>query len=390
VVLLDGAMGTMIQQHQLTEADFRGDLFIGHPKALKGNNDLLCLTQPDLIRQIHLDYLKAGSDIVSTNTFSANRISQNDYGLGDYVAKINHAAVALARAACHEVMKEDPSRRCFVAGSIGPTNVTLSISPDVSNAAMRSHNFEQLQAVYAEQIEAMIAAGVDILLAETSFDTLNLKACIAAIQAIEAQHGMRYPLILSATITDLSGRTLSGQTIEAFWHSVAYAQPLAVGLNCALGARDMLAAMQDLAKTATCYISCYPNAGLPNPLSETGYDESPAQTAHDLKAIVMQSGINIVGGCCGTTPDHIRAIKAAFADVTPHTPNSAPAATCLAGLEPLLIKASDQAQLYMVGERTNVTGSPLFAKLIQADDFVGALAVARSQVESGAHIIDIN
>lgn len=348
------------------------------------------MTQPDIIRQIHIDYLRAGSDIIETNTFSANTISQNDYGLSSIVDDLNIAAVKLAREACTTVMTEDPSRKCYVAGSIGPTNVTLSISPDVNDPSMRSYTFDQLQAVYYQQALALVNAGADLLLPETTFDTLNLKACIAAIKQIEDERNYKYPVILSVTITDLSGRTLSGQTIEAFWYSVMHAKPLAVGINCALGAKDMVEYIRSLGKVADCYISCYPNAGLPNPLSPTGYDETPELTAQYLFDLTKNSGLNIVGGCCGTTPEHINAIYHKLKDLTPHKPALAKTSTCLSGLEPLIIDNNELKQLYMVGERTNVTGSPAFAKLIRANDFAAGLAVARSQVENGANIVDIN
>ncbi len=389
-MFFDGGMGTMIQGAKLEEADFRGEYFKDHPKPLKGNNELLVLTKPDLIRQIHIDYLLAGSDIIETNTFSANRISQNDYGMSHLVTELNSAAVKLAREACDFVMSEDKSRKCYVAGAIGPTNVTLSISPDVNNPAFRSHTYDQLKEVYYEQARALVAAGADILLPETTFDTLNLKACISAIKQLEQENNIKYPVILSATITDLSGRTLSGQTIEAFWYSVMHAKPLAVGINCALGAKDMGEYVRSLGMVADCFISCYPNAGLPNPLSETGYDETPELTAQYIYDLTLHAGLNIVGGCCGTTPSHIRAIKQKLQGIPPKARTKFNPVTCLSGLEPLIIDNSGTKQLYMVGERTNVTGSPAFAKLIKAGDFVTAVNIARQQVENGANIIDIN
>jgi 5-methyltetrahydrofolate--homocysteine methyltransferase len=394
IMFFDGAMGTVIQNHNLIDTDFHGESFKDHPKSLKGNNEILVLTKPDLIRQIHIDYLEAGSDIIETNTFSANKISQADYGLSDIIPELNQAAVRLAKDACNIVMAKNPGRKCYVAGAIGPTNVTLSISPDVNDPSMRSHSFDQLKDVYYEQIIELVDAGADILLPETTFDTLNLKACITAIKQLEEERNVKYPVILSVTITDLSGRTLSGQTIEAFWYSVAHAKPLAVGINCALGARDMTQYIKALGQVADCYISCYPNAGLPNPLSATGYDETPELTAQYLYDLTINSGLNIVGGCCGTTPEHIKAIYNKLKDIPPKKSAIPQAATYLSGLEPLMINdATNQVgnrQLYMVGERTNVTGSPTFAKLIKADDFIGALAIARGQVENGAHIIDIN
>lgn len=390
IMFLDGGMGTVIQNFKLQDAEYSSQRFTNHPKPLKGNNDLLVLTQPDMIRQIHIDYLEAGSDIVETNTFSANRISQNDYGMSDLVVEMNTEAVRLAKEACNAVMAKYPERKCYVAGSIGPTNVTLSISPDVNNPAIRSHSFDQLKDVYYEQALALINAGADLLLPETTFDTLNLKACIAAIIQIEEEHKIKYPVILSVTITDLSGRTLSGQTIEAFWHSVSHAKPLAVGVNCALGAKDMGEYVRSLGVVADCYISCYPNAGLPNPLSETGYDETPELTSQYLYELTLHAGLNIVGGCCGTTPDHIREIYKKLKDYPPKPLTKFNTATCLSGLEPLILDNTSNKQLYMVGERTNVTGSPAFAKLIKAGDTATAVNIARSQVENGANIIDIN
>lgn len=407
IMFLDGAMGTVIQNYKLTAEDYHGERFKNNSKSLKGNNELLVLTRPDVISEIHLDYLRAGSDIICTNTFSANEISQNDYNLTEIVTELNTVAVKLARNACNQVMREDSSRKCYVAGSIGPTNVTLSISPDVSDPSIRSHTFDQLKNVYYKQIVALIDAGVDVLLPETTFDTLNLKACISAIKKLEEECSTKYPVILSVTITDLSGRTLSGQTIEAFWYSVMHAKPLAVGINCALGARDMAPYLKELSKIADCYISCYPNAGLPNPLSDTGYDETPEITAGYLYDLAVNSGLNLVGGCCGTTPAHIKKVHEKLKAFPPRQISRIANRTRLSGLEPLVIDsgfdgmsngdgvsggASDgiQKQLYMVGERTNVTGSPAFAKLIKENNLTQALSVARQQVENGAHIIDIN
>lgn len=395
IMFFDGAMGTVIQNYHLEERDFRGLRFAEHKTPLKGNNELLVLTRPDIIKQIHLDYLASGSDIIETNTFSANSISQNDYNLTHLVKELNIAAVGLARAAVQETMSKYPERECYVAGAIGPTNVTLSISPNVNDPAFRSRTFDELKNVYYEQAKYLIDAGVDLLLPETTFDTLNLKACISAIKQLEEEYGQKFAVILSVTITDLSGRTLSGQTIEAFWYSVNHAKPLAVGINCALGARDMVPYVSALSKIANCFISCYPNAGLPNPLSATGYDETPDMTADYLYTLATHGGdttLNIVGGCCGTTPAHIQAIYNKLHTLAPRKIPYIRQATYLAGLEPLIIdtNSSTNRQLYMVGERTNITGSPLFAKLIKNNDFSGALAVARQQVESGANIIDIN
>lgn len=390
ILFLDGAMGTMIQRHPLTEEDFRGDRFADHPSDLKGNNDLLTLTRPDIIGEIHRKFLAAGSDIIETNTFNATSISQADYGLEAITKELNVEAARLARRTVDAFMADNPGRQCFVAGAIGPTNRTTSISPDVNRPEYRAVTFDDLVEAYFEQIVGLVEGGADILLAETVFDTLNLKATIYAVEKFFAQHHERLPLMISVTITDASGRTLSGQTTEAFWYSIRHAKPFSVGINCALGAEDMRPYMEILAKTADCLVSCYPNAGLPNPLSETGYDETPEYTAARLKEFAEAGWINIVGGCCGTTPEHIGAIATELSACKPRTAAKAdPHAFCLSGLEPLVLN-KDNAPFALIGERTNVTGSPRFKKLIKEDDFEGALAVARQQVENGANMIDIN
>lgn len=389
IVFLDGAMGTMIQTYRLGEADFRGERFRGHPRDLKGNNDILNLTRPDVIAAIHRRYLEAGADIIETNTFNGTRISQADYGLEDLVYEINRAGAQIARKAADEFMDGNPGRECFVAGAIGPTNKTASISPDVNNPAFRAVSFQELVDAYYEQIKGLVDGGVDILLPETTFDTLNLKAAIFAIERFFDEYPVRLPVMLSVTITDASGRTLSGQTVTAFWYSVMHARPLSVGINCALGAREMRPHIEELSRIAECYISCYPNAGLPNPLSETGYDEAPEDTSSFLEEFARSGFLNIVGGCCGTTPHHIRAIVERLKDIPPRRVPKLPPATRLSGLEPLKIEG-DPAPFVIIGERTNVTGSPRFASLIRAGDFEGALSVARQQVENGANIIDVN
>ncbi|HXG31696.1 MAG TPA: homocysteine S-methyltransferase family protein, partial [Thermodesulfobacteriota bacterium] len=389
IVFLDGAMGTMIQTYRLGEADFRGERFRGHPRDLKGNNDILNLTRPDVIAAIHRRYLEAGADIIETNTFNGTRISQADYGLEDLVYEINRAGAQIARKAADEFMDGNPGRECFVAGAIGPTNKTASISPDVNNPAFRAVGFQELVDAYYEQIKGLVDGGVDILLPETTFDTLNLKAAIFAIERFFDEYPVRLPVMLSVTITDASGRTLSGQTVTAFWYSVMHARPLSVGINCALGAREMRPHIEELSRIAECYISCYPNAGLPNPLSETGYDEAPEDTSSFLEEFARSGFLNIVGGCCGTTPHHIRAIVERLKDIPPRRVPKLPPATRLSGLEPLKIEG-DPAPFVIIGERTNVTGSPRFASLIRAGDFEGALSVARQQVENGANIIDVN
>lgn len=388
ILFLDGAMGTMIQRYKLEEEDFRGEQFKDHHIDLKGNNDLLCLTRPEIIVEIHKNYLEAGADIIETNTFNANRLSQSDYKLEHIVPELNKAAAQVAREAADNFMAENPDRKCFVAGALGPANKTASISPDVNDPAYRGVTFDELVETYYEQVKALVENGVDIILAETTFDTLNLKAAIYGIKNFLDEHPVQIPLMLSVTITDASGRTLSGQTIEAFWNSVRHSQPLSVGINCALGAQDMRPYIEELSKIADCYISCYPNAGLPNPLSETGYDETPDDTSGFLEEFAESGFINIVGGCCGTTPDHIGALVNKSKNITPRVIPTVTQATRLSGLEALNI--GQDSPFIMVGERTNVTGSPRFARLIKEDDFDTALSVAKQQVENGANIIDIN
>ncbi|HZY17365.1 MAG TPA: homocysteine S-methyltransferase family protein [Ramlibacter sp.] len=310
ILILDGAMGTMIQRFRLTEADYRGERFREHPKDLKNNSDLLVLTRPDVIRDIHEGYLAAGADIIETNTFGASTLAQDDYGLAHLAREMNVAAARIARAAADKF--STPGRQRFVAGALGPTPRTASISPDVNDPGARNVDFEQLRAAYREQVEGLVEGGVDLLLVETIFDTLNAKAALFAIDEFFEASGERLPLIISGTVTDASGRILSGQTVTAFWYSVRHARPLAVGLNCALGAALMRPYIQELSKVADdTYISCYPNAGLPNPMSDTGFDETPDVTSRLLREFAAEGLVNIVGGCCGTTPDHIGAIRQA-------------------------------------------------------------------------------
>src|SRR5512140_336954 len=310
IVILDGAMGTMIQRLRLTEADYRGDRFRDHPKDLKNNGELLSLTRPDVILDIHASYLAAGADIIETNTFGATRIAQDDYGLGDLAGEMNFESARLARQAADRASTPDHPR--FVAGALGPTPRTASISPDVNDPGARNVDFEELRAAYYEQVEGLVRGGADLLLVETIFDTLNAKAALFAIDEYFAASGERLPLVISGTVTDASGRILSGQTVTAFWFSVRHARPLAVGLNCALGAALMRPYLQELARAAPdTFISCYPNAGLPNPMSETGFDETPEVTSRLLRDFAAEGLVNIVGGCCGTTPEHIAAIGAA-------------------------------------------------------------------------------
>ncbi|MFO7661444.1 MAG: methionine synthase [Chloroflexota bacterium] len=386
ILVLDGAMGTMIQQYRLTEEDFRAGRFADWPSDLQGNNDLLVLTQPDIIRAVHLAYLEAGADLIETNTFNANRISQADYGLQALAYEMNVAAARLAREVRDEMERRDPSRPRFVAGALGPTNRTASISPDVNDPGYRNVTFEELVDTYAEAARGLVDGGADLLLVETIFDTLNAKAAIFGITRYFDESGIELPLMISGTITDASGRTLSGQTTEAFYYSIMHARPLIVGLNCALGAeafRDHTYALSQVAET---YTHIYPNAGLPNEFGE--YDDTPEYMAGVLRDYAAESLLNVVGGCCGTTPAHIRAFAEAVRGLPPRPiPDVAPYAR-LSGLEPLVI--APETNFVNIGERTNVTGSRRFAKLILNDDYATALDVARQQVESGAQMIDIN
>ncbi len=335
IVVLDGAMGSMVQTYGLQEPDFRGEKFKAHPHDLKGNNDLLCLTRPDIIEEIHHNYFAAGADIVETNTFSATSIGQSDYHLEPIVTELNLAAVACARRAAKKAEAATPGRRCFVAGAIGPLNRTLSMSPDVNRPDYRAVSWKQVVEAYTEQIRALIDGGVDALLIETIFDTLNAKAALFAVEGVFEEIGRRLPVMISVTITDASGRTLSGQTTEAFYNSIRHAKPFSVGINCALGGRAMRPYIEELARIAECYVTCYPNAGLPNAFG--GYDETPADMAAVLREFADAGLVNLVGGCCGSTPPHIGAIAKAVQGrparvITPQAP-----AMRLSGLEPLLV-----------------------------------------------------
>ncbi|MEN0058331.1 MAG: methionine synthase [Bdellovibrio sp.] len=389
LLFLDGAMGTMVQLYKLQEADYRGERFKNHSKDLKGNNDLLVLTKPEVIYEIHRQYLQAGADIIETNTFNGTSIAQADYELSDIVYELNVAAARLARQACDDHEKET-GKRCYVAGAVGPTNKTASLSPDVNNPGYRAVTYEQLKTAYKEQVQGLLDGGADILLPETTFDTLNLKAALFAIAEVEEDRGEKLPLMLSVTITDLSGRTLSGQTVEAFWNSVRHSHPLSVGINCALGAHEMHPYIRELANVADCFISCYPNAGLPNPLSPTGYDETPESLAMHLGRMAEEGIVNILGGCCGTTPKHIQAVVQTLQSLSPHGRSEPRKALKLSGLEPFNFSWGEVKSFVMIGERTNVTGSPKFAKLIKEDRYDEAVSVARSQVENGANVLDIN
>jgi 5-methyltetrahydrofolate--homocysteine methyltransferase len=386
ILVLDGAMGTMIQRRSLTEADFRGERFRAHKKDLRGNNDLLNLTCPDVIREIHAQYLEAGADILETNTFNSTSISQADYGLESIVAELNLAGARIAREAADACSARTPARPRFVAGVLGPMNRTLSLSPDVNDPGFRAVTFDQVKDAYAVAVRALLEGGVDLLMVETIFDTLNAKAALFAIDEEFERAGVRLPIMISGTITDASGRTLSGQTVRAFWNSVRHARPLSIGLNCALGARELRPHVEELARIADVYVSAHPNAGLPNAMAE--YDEQPRETATFIRDWAESGWLNITGGCCGTTPDHIRAIAEAVTPLKPRAVPECPPLLRLSGLEPLDI--GEDSLFVNVGERTNVTGSKAFARLILAGDYAQALSVARQQVESGAQVIDVN
>jgi 5-methyltetrahydrofolate--homocysteine methyltransferase len=410
VLILDGAMGTMIQRYKLTEQDFRGARFADHPRDLRGNSDILNLTRPDVIGAIHREYLAAGADIIETNTFSSTAIAQADYALESLAYQLNLEGARLARAAVDEWSAQTPGQPRFVAGSMGPMNRTLSISPKVEDPAFRGMTFDQARAAYEDQVRGLVDGGADVLLLETIFDTLNAKAGIVAIENVFEEKDIRLPLFISVTVTDLSGRTLSGQTLDAFYLSIRHAQPLALGINCALGAREMRPHLEELARLADCYVLCYPNAGLPNAFGQ--YDQLPDETGELLKDFVSSGLANIVGGCCGTTPDHIRAVREAVEGLParplpagswvrvgrsevrlkPDTTESADAPaehySQFSGLEPLTIRPDSNFQ--MIGERTNVTGSAKFARLIRNNDYAQAAQVAAEQVRNGANMIDVN
>jgi len=397
ILILDGAMGTMIQRYKLTEAHYRGvdsfgdysgarKTFADHPIDVKGNNDLLLLTQPQVIAGIHHQYLEAGADIIETCTFNSNSVSMADYGMQQLVYELNVAGAKLARGLCDEFSTPDKPR--FVAGVLGPTTRTASISPDVNDPGARNVTFDELVESYTEATRGLLDGGADLLMIETIFDTLNAKAALFAIDNYFETHAVSVPIMISGTITDASGRTLSGQTTEAFWNSLSHANPLSVGLNCALGAELMRPYIEELSRVATCFVSAHPNAGLPNPLSETGYDEQPEKTARLIKEFATSGFLNIAGGCCGTTPAHIKAIAEAIKDAPPRIVPTIEKRLRLSGLEPFNI--GDDTLFVNVGERTNVTGSKMFARLILNGDYAEAVSVARQQVENGAQIIDIN
>jgi 5-methyltetrahydrofolate--homocysteine methyltransferase len=385
LVIFDGAMGTMIQRHRLSEAEFRGEAYAAWRRDLRGNNDLLSLTQPQIIAGIHREYLEAGADVISTNTFNSTAVSQADYGMEGLVHELNFAAARLARQAADEVSRSSGSLR-FVAGALGPTSRTASLSPDVNDPGFRNISFDELVTYYSDATRALIAGGVDMILIETVFDTLNAKAALFAVQAVFDEVGFELPIIVSGTITDASGRTLSGQTTEAFWNSVRHAKPLVIGLNCALGGKQLRPYVEELARIADVAVCAYPNAGLPNAFGE--YDETAEETAEILREFAASGFLNMLGGCCGTTPDHIRAMTAAVRGIAPRVIPEIARACRLSGLEPLTIDAD--SLFVNVGERTNVTGSAKFRKLIEAGDYAAAVDVARQQVANGAQIIDVN
>src|SRR3954467_2981956 len=385
ILVLDGAMGTMIQNLQFDEAAFRGERFKDFHRDLRGNNDLLILTQPQAIEDIHAAYLRAGADIVATNTFSTTSIAQADYDLADIVYEMAREGARLAGNAARRIEAEDGKPR-FVAGAIGPTNRTPPISPDVSNPGYRAVTFDDLRKSYGEQINGMLDGGVDLLLVETIFDTLNAKAALYAIAEITEERGIDVPVMVSGTITDKSGRLLSGQLPEAFWHSVQHARPITIGFNCALGAEDLRAHIADIGRVADTLVCAYPNAGLPNEFGQ--YDETPESMARLVGEFARDGLVNVVGGCCGTTPDHIAAIAAAVAPHRPRLVSPIEPRLPLSGLEPF--ELTPAIPFVNIGERTNVTGSARFRKLITAGDYTAALQVARDQVENGAQIIDVN
>ncbi len=384
ILVVDGAMGTLVQAHQLDEADYRGTVYADHDHDLKGDTDVLSLTQPEIIRDVHRAYLAAGADVVCTNSFTGSSISQTDYGLQDASYEMNRAAATLAREAADEAASPEQPR--YVAGSLGPTNKTASISPDVNDPGARNGSFDELAASYLEQARGLVDGGADLLLVETIFDTLNAKAAIFALETLFDELGRRWPVWISGTITDASGRTLSGQTTEAFWNSVRHVRPLLVGLNCALGASDLRPYVAELSRLADCFVAAHPNAGLPNEFGE--YDETPDQMAAVLGDFATSGLVNLVGGCCGTTPDHIAAIVTAAKGAEPRVPATPKRAMRLSGLEPFTI---DEDSLFVnVGERTNITGSARFRTLIKDGDYDTALSVAAQQVDNGAQVIDVN
>ncbi|MCC6690454.1 MAG: homocysteine S-methyltransferase family protein, partial [Bacteroidia bacterium] len=394
ILVIDGAMGTMIQQYKLEEKDYRASRFKEWKSDLKGNSDLLCLTQPQIIKAIHKEYLNAGADIIETNTFNAQRISLADYHMEDLAYELNLSAAKISREAVNEFLEErkkaDPheenTKNVFVAGAVGPTNRTLSLSPNVNDPGYRAVTWDEVVSAYAEQVRGLVDGGVDVILIETTFDTLNAKAALFAAQQVFNEKGNPLPIMISGTITDASGRTLSGQTVEAFLNSVSHVDLLSVGLNCALGAKEMRPYLEELSAKAPFYISAYPNAGLPNQFGE--YDETPEHMAHDIHDFLKSGFVNIVGGCCGTTPDHIRHIAEDARKTKPRKLPKVEEYLRLSGLEPVTLRPD--SNFMNVGERTNVTGSRKFLKLITENKYEEALSIAKDQVDGGAQVIDIN
>jgi 5-methyltetrahydrofolate--homocysteine methyltransferase len=387
ILIIDGAMGTMIQRYQLSEKDFRGERFLEHGTDLQGNNDLLNITRPDIIQAIHREYLEAGADIIETNTFSTQRISLADYNLEELAYELSYEGARLASEVVKEYkLKHPDSKPKFVAGAIGPTNRTASISPDVNDPGFRAVSFDDLAEAYYDQVRGLVDGGSDVLLVETIFDTLNAKAALFAIKRYAEESGIDLPIMISGTITDASGRTLSGQTVEAFWNSIRHANLLSVGLNCALGAKEMRPHIEELAEKADVFTSAYPNAGLPNEFG--AYDEQPHETSHLVEDFMQSGFVNIVGGCCGTTPEHIKCIAEKAAKYPPRKVPLQEPYLRLSGLEAVTI--TPESVFANIGERTNITGSPKFSKLILSGDYEAALTVARQQVEGGAQIIDVN
>ena len=386
IMVIDGAMGTMIQRYKLSEEDFRGERFKDFHADIKGNNEILSLTRPDIIASIHKEYLDAGADIIETNTFSANTVSQADYDLEDICYELNFESAKLAAKAVAEKNLETPDKRRFVAGALGPTTKLASMSPDVNNPGFRALGFDDLVKAYGEQTRGLIDGGADILLIETITDTLNCKAALFAIDQIFEERGESLPIMISGTITDQSGRTLSGQTVEAFWISVSHMPLLSVGLNCALGAEEMRPHIEELSRISDCFISAYPNAGLPNEMGE--YDQDPHEMGDHMHDFALSGFVNIVGGCCGTTPEHIKEMVETVSKIAPRPLVEQPNYTMLSGMEALVFRP--ELNFVNVGERTNVTGSKKFEKLIKKKDYNTALEVALQQVEGGAQILDVN
>ncbi|MCW2799136.1 MAG: methionine synthase, partial [Aeromicrobium sp.] len=386
ILVLDGAMGTAIQRDRPDEAGYRGERFVDWPSDVQGNNDLLTITQPEIIAGIHREYLEAGADMIETNTFNAQEISLGDYGMEELAYELNFESAKLARRECDAMTERTPDKPRYVAGALGPTTRTASISPDVNDPGARNITYDQLVDAYKTATKGLLDGGSDVIFVETIFDTLNAKAAIFAVETVFEEYGRRWPVIISGTITDASGRTLSGQVTEAFWHSVRHVKPLLVGLNCALGAKEMRPYIAEISRIADTFVSCYPNAGLPNAFGE--YDEEPEQTAAIIAEFADSGFVNLVGGCCGTTPAHIAAIANAVAGKAPRTPVETVPALRLSGLEPVIVV--EDTLFVNVGERTNITGSARFRNLIKAGDYTAALAVARQQVEAGAQVIDIN